>query len=954
MKKITYLLIAAISLLSVASCVKEIMPEPALEGGLTGQVFTVSLPDAETRTSLIMNRKTVWAKGDSLWVSNGVESEAVVVPTEAWDRQSFDFATKTVKTSEENPHIWVVYPYLAAAGMADGKVSVKIPSLQDGTFGCANICAAESWGYHIEMKNVTSVLKINVPDDAVMYSLSFTAAEGNALAGTCAVDFSGEKPVLTPSATTSAITVPFEGQTGDVYVSVIPGTFDPGFKVTAAGLTFEQASEVKETTVPNTVAVNDLVNLGSIGANMGPISGDGSQANPFLIENLGHMIAVAQAVNLGTESFAGKYLKVVNDISGIAIPVGYYPKSGPDVGVNNPFKGDFDGGNHTLTLSMDGADLTDPNRIGLFGALNAGAHVHDFVIEGQVTTTADAVAALAGHVTAPADADPVLIEDVINKASVNGANYVGGLVGYVTSTGDNQFTIKNCSNEGSISTASSGFYGGGIIGGAFDNNKFYKIIDHCTNSGKVYANSNSGGIVGNGYFVKINNCSNSGGITAVSPYNGIWSYNGGWKFLGNYNRGVGGIAGFMQNCEIVDCSNSGVVQGVVHIGGILGVAYWTNIRNCYNSGHVFARAKSNQDYLHFKNVSMVGGISGYSVHHSSIYDCENVGEVSGYGLVGGVAGYLQGAAQTYGNASDRTIGQRCVNRGSVTGENVAVGGVFGSLCAQQYYPTAYALDCENYGTVSSKSEGVGGIIGVAYNNNTSNDMQVLRCINHGDVTGTLWVGGIVGYATARVNSLAANQWILYLSNNANHGTVTATRSDKDGGEVAAGIIGTHVSGNNSAVGALWVRNCANYGAVQYAEITHKGVYVGGIVGRSRTGTIANVMNKGYVGPVGGVENKAEGADARLGAIVGSHDGGTLSNAYYFDGSCSQGVGTAGTQITDPDQNVRSFNSDGSIEPVMFGDVFYEEVAQALNAWITGTSYWTWIWDTTTQSPVFVK
>ena len=42
---------------------------------------------------------------------------------------------------------------------ADGKVKVKIPAVQDGEFGTANICASESWGYHIELKNVTAVIK---------------------------------------------------------------------------------------------------------------------------------------------------------------------------------------------------------------------------------------------------------------------------------------------------------------------------------------------------------------------------------------------------------------------------------------------------------------------------------------------------------------------------------------------------------------------------------------------------------------------------------------------------------------------------------------------------------------------------------------------------------------------------------------------------------------------------
>ena len=60
MKKINYLLIAAIASLTVASCQKEQAEQFTPAGQGAGQEFTVSLPEV-TKTALVEG-KTVWAK----------------------------------------------------------------------------------------------------------------------------------------------------------------------------------------------------------------------------------------------------------------------------------------------------------------------------------------------------------------------------------------------------------------------------------------------------------------------------------------------------------------------------------------------------------------------------------------------------------------------------------------------------------------------------------------------------------------------------------------------------------------------------------------------------------------------------------------------------------------------------------------------------------------------------
>ena len=73
MKKINYLLIAAIASLTVASCQKEQAEQFTPAGQGAGQEFTVSLPEV-TKTALVEG-KTVWAKNDSAFPrSPGVRS----------------------------------------------------------------------------------------------------------------------------------------------------------------------------------------------------------------------------------------------------------------------------------------------------------------------------------------------------------------------------------------------------------------------------------------------------------------------------------------------------------------------------------------------------------------------------------------------------------------------------------------------------------------------------------------------------------------------------------------------------------------------------------------------------------------------------------------------------------------------------------------------------------------
>jgi len=954
MKKIYYLLIAAIASLTVASCVKE-QAETFTKEAQGGQEFSVVLP-ATTKTALVEG-KTVWSKDDTLWVSDGTKIEKVGVPEESWGKAEFKFVTKGIVIGEATPKIFVVYPYEAAAGMKEGKLTVKIPGVQNGLFKDANIAAAEATSYTVSLKNVTAIFKVTIPSEtkAPIYSLSIGAAGGNALSGTCAVDFSGEAPVLSPTSSVSTISVPIDAFDGDFYVAAIPGTYDAGFKMTAATTNFSFASETKETKSAKTVNVNDLVNLGVIGNDLKPLNGDGTEENPWQIESLGHMIALATTVNNG-ESFEGKYLKVMNNIEGVTNQIGYLMGTYGDASSDfKPFQGTFDGNNKTITIDLNGATCPDVQRIGLFGELSDGATIKDLTINGKVETTGGAVAALAGRIDVSSScAKPITISNVTNNASVKGGSWLGGIIGYSYTYKKDMLVLDHCTNNGAIT--SSGYNVGGIVGQfAASANTNTVSVKNCSNTGAVSGTYSIGGICGYSYVANFSECSNSGAITASAGATGTTGATGSGKIgtQSNYNRGTGGISGWSQNCTISGCTNSGEVKGSNKVGGISGADYWSTIKECTNNGKVTATSTITSYY---SRVSAVGGIVGWHYVAYRIQQCTNNGDISSNGgCAGGIVGEIESTTWTHFNVED------CTNNGNISANGQAIGGIAGRAMGSYDKETSKSItfkNCKNTGTLSNASSLMGGIVGhvLGFMDGVTSTL-IENCVNEGALNSMYWIGGIVGYATSRVNG---HNTLVTIRNCENKGVITANRSDGDNGEVSGGILGAASVSTSTgfATGKASIYNCINNGNVEYKQTGHKGLYMGGIVGRGGSTTLVeNVVNHAYVGPVNS-ETPVEGAYARMGAIYGSVDAETVSikYAYYKNGVCATVVGTAGKPLPDP-STVADYNGDGELSmPVKVEGVDCSIVDEALSSWVDANKsatlpYYSWGWS---NGPVFVK
>ena len=289
----------------------------------------------------------------------------------------------------------------------------------------------------------------------------------------------------------------------------------------------------------------------------------------------------------------------------------------------------------------------------------------------------------------------------------------GGFIGYVTGE------ISDLNLENLNMQARSGPIGG--IAGFLDKGG---KISNCTVSGtlsglehyslKKILCSQVGGIVGLNSGA-VESCVNDCTITSVTSK-------------------IGGIAGFVKNGSISDCTNNGKLEGTGDVGGIAGdvTAESTNtaaISDCSNMGEIQGKESGSLDNRGF------GGVVGATTGDVTISDCSNSGAISAQGQewIGGIVGQLY-----FGSTVEN-----CSNDASVTGET-KVGGIVGYASA--YSGGGYEIKgCENSGAISGTSEvgGIAGVTGADFEEDTI--LSVSGCTNTGGVSGTESVGGIVGH-----------------------------------------------------------------------------------------------------------------------------------------------------------------------------------------------------------------
>lgn len=268
-----------------------------------------------------------------------------------------------------------------------------------------------------------------------------------------------------------------------------------------------------------------------------PASGDGKVDNPYKISTAAELAWFRDQVNSGYTTISATLTKDIDlaefchakDGTKYTKEVSWTPIGNSD-NIENMYQGTFDGNGKTIrNLYIN--DISEfigiPCEAGFFGYAEKGSIKNITFDNAKVKTTAD--------------------------------DYrTGILVGVAGSCIENIKILANCSVEGKN-------YVGGIVGMASGD------IGNCENHAKVNGANVVGGIVGN-YWQSVKSiisCANYGVVTGSEEC-------------------VGGIAGYFNSGTIQNCANYGDITGADFVGNLIGDGYICNLNNVLGTGNVIA------------------------------------------------------------------------------------------------------------------------------------------------------------------------------------------------------------------------------------------------------------------------------------------------------------------------------------------------------------------------------
>ena len=251
---------------------------------------------------------------------------------------------------------------------------------------------------------------------------------------------------------------------------------------------------------------------------------------------------------------------------------------------------------------------------------------------------------------------------------------------------------------------------------------------------------------------------------------------------------IGGIAGGVNNSQILGCKNYGTITSTYEvensatygcIGGIAGVLNFTKSLTIENSSEFWvstlkATIERSINYGEVVGVAIsgVGGIVGrvtsfiendnssqiYINNRPSISDCDNYGQILGLSAVGGIVGNFESSQSGFSNpdtfsSTERLLISNCSNKGVIIakaqeGSSVVLrlfsaGGIlgeadlkYGSFAIENSFNQAEVTGCI----------GTGGIVGAIGTDSATKRKVIDKCYNSGKISGEGSVGGLIGYS----------------------------------------------------------------------------------------------------------------------------------------------------------------------------------------------------------------
>jgi len=442
-----------------------------------------------------------------------------------------------------------------------------------------------------------------------------------------------------------------------------------------------------------------------------------------------------------------------------AHPLGYNTQTGNKCYL---FSGSFEGNGFTIkNLKMDNDKLDS----GLFCGLK-NVEIRNLVIGSSCSFKGDHSGSIA-----PRAYENVTLRNIINKASIIGGEFIGGLIGFVGNVKNSSIIIDSCINEGDIDGEqyTNNAVCGGIIGDLWVTENFNITIRNTTNNGSVRGRTFVGGFISN---MEFNN------DLVVNITNSINNGDCAHRLLESDSPVVGGAIGSIfhnNNCMIIidSFTNNGSVTSrsssfAAYSGGLIAYFQTNNginlhIRNSINNGKILAVA-SPSPYVAGIICVIVESNNNSVVYlennvNNGVFDCEDSSCYCGgiislfktnpgmeatlvnntnnaplyaknVSVLGGIVGFVR-------DGPNKLVIDHGVNNGKLSADTVlnTIGGIVSYTdCVDYEGPMELVLkNCENKGKIESSSRGLCmGLVGVLKHSQVTVD--VFNSINKGDVS----------------------------------------------------------------------------------------------------------------------------------------------------------------------------------------------------------------------------